>query len=130
MSEHTLTIAETSARTGLSPHTLRYYEKVGLIDGVARSAAGRRRYAAADLDWLAFLLRLRDTGMSIADMRRFAALRRDGPATIAARLELLRAHMAGVDERIHALRANARALEQKIVVYESLVTPSETEQST
>jgi DNA-binding transcriptional MerR regulator len=125
-----LTIAEASARTGLSVHTLRYYERVGLVDGVARSAAGRRRYAAADLDWLAFLLRLRGTGMSIAGMQRFAALRRGGPATIAKRLELLRSHMAQVNDRIGLLRANATTLEQKIALYESLLHPPETEQTT
>lgn len=73
-----LPIAAVAQRTGLSAHTLRYYEKAGLVESVGRNAGGQRRYAAADLEWLMFLLRLRTTGMSIADMQRFAELRRAG----------------------------------------------------
>jgi DNA-binding transcriptional MerR regulator len=61
----TLSITEVSRRTGLSADTLRYYEKAGLIQPVRRSRVGVRRYATADMEWLAFLMRLRDTGMSI-----------------------------------------------------------------
>lgn len=115
----TLTIAEVAERTGLTAHTLRYYEKAGLIDPVERSASGRRRYAAADVDWIAFLLRLRDTGMSIADMQRFAELRRKGPRTFPDRLALLREHRAGLARRIRDLQNNAAALDDKIAFYES-----------
>ncbi len=117
----TLTITEVTARTGLSPDTLRYYEKAGLIDPISRSAGGQRRYAAADMDWIAFLLRLRDTGMSIADMQRFAELRRAGAATVADRLELLREHRARLAEHIRRLQVNGRALDDKITHYEKLL---------
>lgn len=120
----TLTIAEVAERTGLSAHTLRYYERAGLIDPIARSAAGRRRYAASDLDWVALLLRLRDTGMSIADMRRFAELRRGGDDTVADRLALLRAHRTRLEGRIRGLRATGRALDDKIAYYEKLLGDS------
>lgn len=119
--EVTLTIAEVAERTGLSPDTLRYYEKAGLISPVGRSAGGRRRYAAADMAWIEFLLRLRDTGMSIADMQRFADLRRGGDATVADRLTLLREHRARLTERIHRLQANGHALDDKIDYYENLL---------
>ena len=92
-----LPIAEVVERTGLSRDTLRYYEKAGLIDAVDRSSGGQRRYASADLAWLEFLLRLRATGMSIADMQRFAELRRGGDRTIADRLTLLWEHRIGVE---------------------------------
>ena len=65
-----LPIAEVAQRTGLSKDTLRYYEKAGLIEAVDRSSAGQRRCTTTDLDWLAFLMRLRATGMSIATIRR------------------------------------------------------------
>ena len=125
----TLTITEVSSRTGVSSYTLRYYEKAGLLDGIHRSNGGqRRRYAAADLDWLAFLLRLRDTGMSVANMLRFAELRRAGSSTVAARLALLSGHRAEVESRIRSLRTNARALDQKIEFYDALLqSQSETE---
>jgi len=90
-----LPIAEVVERTGLSRDTLRYYEKAGLIDAVDRSSGGQRRYASADLAWLEFLLRLRATGMAIADMQRFAELRGGGGRTIADRLTLLRQHRIG-----------------------------------
>ncbi|TDD66774.1 MerR family transcriptional regulator [Actinomadura darangshiensis] len=115
----TLTIAEVAERTGLTAHTLRYYEKAGLIDPVERSASGQRRYAATDLDWIEFLLRLRDTGMSIADMQRFAELRRNGPPTFPDRLALLHEHRAQLARRIRDLQDNAAALDDKITFYET-----------
>ncbi|TMR19438.1 MerR family transcriptional regulator [Nonomuraea turkmeniaca] len=119
--DETLPIAEVARRTGLSADTLRYYEKAGLIDSVRRTAGGVRRYAAGDMDWLAFLLRLRDTGMSIADMQRFAEQRREGDASVAERLALLREHRDCVDRRIRSLRENNRALDNKIAHYEELL---------
>lgn len=116
-----LPIAEVVERTGLSRDTLRYYEKAGLIGAVDRSSGGKRRYASADLAWLEFLLRLRATGMSIADMQRFAELRRGGGRTIADRLTLLRQHRIGVDRHIADLHDHLAALAQKIDLYESLL---------
>jgi DNA-binding transcriptional MerR regulator len=110
--DETLPIAEVTRRTGLSADTLRYYDKAGLIEGVRRTASGVRGYAAVDMDWLAFLLRLRDTGMSIADMQRFAVLRRKG-ASVAERLALLREHRDCVDRGIRSLQENNRALETR-----------------
>jgi DNA-binding transcriptional MerR regulator len=117
----TLTITEVAERTGLSPDTLRYYEKARLISPVGRSASGQRRYAAADLAWIEFLLRLRDTGMSIADMQKFAGLRRQGGTTVADRLALLRDHRARLADHIRQLQASGRALDDKISHYESLL---------
>lgn len=117
----TLTISEVAARTGLSPDTLRYYEKAGLISPVSRSAAGQRRYAAGDLTWIEFLLRLRETGMPVAGMQQFAGLRRQGSATVGERLALLRGHRARLTERIAQLQASGRALDDKIAHYESLL---------
>ena len=121
LAAETLTITEVAERTGLSPDTLRYYEKAGLISPVGRSAGGQRRYAAADLAWIAFLLRLRDTGMSIADMQQFADLRRSGDSTVPDRLRLLREHRARLTERIRQLQASGSALDDKINHYEQLL---------
>lgn len=113
----TLSISEVSARTGLSPDTLRYYEKAGLLLPVGRSSSGQRRYASENLDWIEFLMRLRETGMSIADMQRYAELRARGDVTLVERLALLREHRARLHERIRALRVNGRALDDKIKLY-------------
>ena len=128
--EPTLTIAQVSERTGLSPDTLRYYEKAGLIERVGRNTGNQRRYAAADLAWLQFLLRLRETGMSIADMQRFAELRAAGDPTVADRLAMLREQRTGLADRIRSLEQTADALDEKINHYEQLLTEQrETDQA-
>lgn len=116
-----LSIAEVAERTGLSKDTLRYYEKAGLIESVERASGGQRRYAVSDMDWLAFLLRLRATGMSIADMQRFAELRRAGMSTVADRLDLLTAHRDDVETRIAALQEHLQGLDTKIASYQGLL---------
>jgi DNA-binding transcriptional MerR regulator len=122
LEQHTLTITEVSERTGLSPDTLRYYERAGLMEPVGRTSGNHRSYSTDDLDWLAFLLRLRETGMSIADMQHFAELRSAGPPTIAERLSILREHHRGLQDRIRGLRRSSKALDDKINHYEQLLT--------
>ena len=112
-----LTVAQMAAATGVSPHTLRYYEKAGLIEPVARNSGNQRRYSEADIEWLQFLLRLRETGMPIAQMREYAALRSKGPQTTAARLSLLEKHQARLHEQIVLSRRNEKALAAKITTY-------------
>ncbi|ANP53995.1 DNA-binding transcriptional MerR regulator [Streptomyces griseochromogenes] len=119
--EPSLTIAQVAERTGLTHDTLRYYEKAGLIERIGRTTGNQRRYQATDLAWLEFLLRLRETGMSIADMQRFARLRSEGDPTVADRLAMLREHRAELADRIRALRRNAAALDDKIDHYERLL---------
>lgn len=119
--DHGLPIAEVAERTGLSKDTLRYYEKAGLIEAVGRSSGGQRRYAATDLDWLVFLLRLRATGMSITDMQQFAELRRAGETSVPERLELLTRHGEDVERRIAALQGHLEALQPKLDHYQRLL---------
>ena len=119
--DRTLTIAETSELTGLRPSTLRYYERINLLDSVERGTDGRRRYRASDLAWMAFLLRLRTTGMSIQKMLEFAELRRGGDATVRERLELLRRHQARVRKEYEAVMRSLDAIDSKIAHYENLV---------
>ena len=114
-----LTVAQMSAATGVSAHTLRYYERAELIRPVARNAGNQRRYLAADIDWVRFLLRLRETGMPIAQMRDYARLRALGPATTAARLGLLETHREALRVQIARLRAHERALAEKTATYRS-----------
>ncbi|MGE8493052.1 MULTISPECIES: MerR family transcriptional regulator [Comamonas] len=118
--EPPLSIEEASQRTGLSAHTLRYYERIGLIAAVARAAGGQRRYAAADLAWLAFLTRLRTTRMPIQKMRLFAQLRSTGDATVPARRAMLQTHLAEVQAEITAMQQAAQALQDKIAHYQAL----------
>ena len=116
-----LTISQVSERTGLSRDTLRYYEKVGLIESVGRNSGNHRCYAVTDLDWLAFLLRLRETGMSIEGMRHYAQLRSNGAKTLGERLGLLREHRSSLENHIRSLRQSAKAVDNKIDHYETLL---------
>ncbi len=124
-----LTIDEVAQRTGLTAHTLRYYERIGLIAPVPRAAGGQRRYATADLDWIEFLLRLRDTRMPVAQMLVFARLRAEGDATVPQRRALLEAHLAEVNASLHAMQQAAAVLGTKITFYraaEQAAKPLET----
>lgn len=115
--ESFLSIEEVARRTGLSAHTLRYYERIGLIAAVGRAPGGQRRYAASDMAWIEFLLRLRTTHMPIAQMLVFAQLRGVGDATVAARRQMLEVHLRDVEANIAAMQQAAAALQAKIAHY-------------
>ncbi|UOD32152.1 MerR family transcriptional regulator [Massilia violaceinigra] len=112
-----LSIDEASRRTGLTAYTLRYYERIGLLAPVGRAAGGQRRYAASDMAWIGFLLRLRTTRMPIGKMQAFARLRSEGDATVPARRQMLEEHLADVLAEIEAMRQSADALKEKIEYY-------------
>ena len=114
----TLTIGQVAAHSGVSAHTLRYYEQAGLLRPVGRTDAGHRLYSPADLDWLQFVMRLKATGMPIAGMQAFAALRAQGDATYGVRREMLEAHRDAVLARIAELQASLAAITDKIAFYE------------
>ncbi|MBO1900761.1 MerR family transcriptional regulator [Leucobacter weissii] len=120
-----LSVARMSETTGVSAHTLRYYERAELIRPVARNPGNHRRYSPADVEWVRFLLRLRETGMPVAQMRRYARLREEGSATTESRLRLLEAHREELREQIARLRAHERALAEKTTAYRAvLAAPS------
>jgi DNA-binding transcriptional MerR regulator len=115
------TVSEVSAQTGLSAHTLRWYEQVGLLDPVNRDAAGRRRYSEDDLGRLGFLLKLRSTGMPVRDMIRFVELSRlENDAGVAEKLQILVAHRERVLAQINALQEDLKVIEFKIDIYSGI----------
>ncbi len=118
--ESQLSIDDVAKRTGLTAYTLRYYERIGLIAPVGRAAGGQRRYAASDMAWLEFLLRLRATHMPIGKMQTFARLRGAGDSTVPDRRQMLEEHLTGVLAEIEAMRRSAEALQSKIEHYRSL----------
>lgn len=109
--------AQTVEMSGFSLDTLRYYEKIGLIEPVRRAAGGHRRYTGDDIGWLDMLRCLRGTGMPIAQMQTFAALARDGESTVAERLALLEEHDANVDAELERLLELRRKVRAKIAYY-------------
>lgn len=119
MASH-LSIDEVARRTGLTAHTLRYYERIGLIAPVGRADGGQRRYATADLAWIEFLLRLRTTRMPITKMQSFATLRANGNATVSERRRMLEGHLQEVLAEMEAMRLSVQALQDKIGHYRTL----------
>lgn len=117
-----LTPAETAAESGFSLDTLRYYDRIGLLGPVARSASGHRRYSPGDLEWLAVLRCLRETGMPIADMRSYTELAKAGDGTVPERLAALEAHDLQVEHRLTELLHQRAHLKEKIAYYRSLET--------
>jgi len=112
-----LSIQQFAQRTGLSADTLRYYEKIGLLRHVARDASGFRVYGPRDLEWVGFILRLKDTGMALDDIIRYADLRERGESTLAARQALLEVHAAKLQDRLERDREHLTALQAKIELY-------------
>lgn len=111
------TISEVVALSGLTAHTLRWYERIGLLDHVDRSHTGQRRYCNRDLDWLDFVGKLRLTGMPVADMVRYAELAREGESTFGERRELLESTRRDVQARIAELNGTLAVLNKKIQYY-------------
>lgn len=111
------TISEVEARTGLTQHTLRWYERIGLMPHVDRSHSGQRRFTDKDLDWLAFVGKLRTTGMSVADMVRYAELVREGEHTVDQRRELLERTRREVRARLSEMKDALAVLDYKIDLY-------------
>ena len=121
----------------MTAHTLRYYERVGLIQPVGRARNGHRRYSEADAAWLEFLHCMRATNMPIREMQRYAELREQGDATSLERRKLLEDHQASIAEKIEALQkahallthkiANYRNIEERIRIAGSLPVDTELE---
>ena len=116
-------IQEFAALTGLSADTLRYYEKEGLL-APARYANGYRIYSERDAAWLAFILRLKETNMPLAQIKAFARLRAEGEATLAARYALLLAHQQALAAQLARLADHRAHLAEKLRHYEALLRSS------
>ncbi|MEO0408454.1 MAG: MerR family transcriptional regulator [Cyanobacteria bacterium P01_A01_bin.135] len=118
--EPDLTIQQVAAATGLSVHTLRYYERCSLIAAVTRAANGHRRYSAQDIRWVEFLTRLRRTGMPIRQMQQYAALVRQHPNGVQERRQLLEAHRRAIAAQIAELQDNLAVIDWKIQHYSDI----------
>lgn len=119
--EQELTIQQVAEATGLSVHTLRYYERCNLIAPIHRSSSGHRRYSIHDIRWIEFLNKLRLTGMPIRQMQQYAALVRSHPDdAFLERRQILEAHRERVIEQIQQLQANLAVIDWKIQHYSEL----------
>jgi DNA-binding transcriptional MerR regulator len=122
---HSLHIGDVASRTGRSVHAIRWYEAQGLMPGVARDNGGRRVYSDHHVGWLDLMDRLRCTGMSIAQMREYTALVKQGSSTLKQRRALLAAHRARVQDNIAQWRQAQALIDAKIEFYEEWVASGE-----
>lgn len=121
MTTASLTIAEAAERSGLTTHTLRYYERDGLMLEVGRAGSGHRRYTEQDLGWIELITKLRRTGMPIREIRRYAQLVRDGEDNLRERLDLLVAHRDRVRQELAEVTRHLAAIDAKIDHYANAV---------
>lgn len=119
------TTREAAEKCGLTQYTLRWYERIGLLGRVERTADGRRRFSDADLDWLILLSKLRATGMPVRDMLSYAELVRSG-AREQERVDLLRGHRERVRQALLDQKECLRLLDTKIDFYSSRLAAAQT----
>jgi DNA-binding transcriptional MerR regulator len=112
-----LTIADAAREAGISAHTIRYYERAGLLSPVPRNGSGHRRFTPADLEWVVVITKLRATGMPIRRIREYAELVWEGDGNEAERLALLEAHREDVLRRLDEVRRNLELVDWKIGLY-------------
>jgi DNA-binding transcriptional MerR regulator len=113
----TYSIGEAAKATGMTTHTLRYYERIGLMPSIDREAAGRRRYSQSDLDFVGFLTLLRKTGMPIREMVEFVRLMQQGDGSVADRAAMLERHRSQLLAEMDELGRFMAALDAKIAFY-------------
>ena len=122
---HSLFIGEVASRTGRSVHAIRWYETQGLMPGVLRDGGGRRVYSDYHIGWLDLMERLRSTGMSIAQMREYTELVRQGSASLEQRRALLAAHRTRVRETIARWTEALALIDAKVEFYDEWVASGE-----
>lgn len=121
MDDQTFTIQEAAVETGLTEHTLRYYERIGLIHPIQRADNGHRQYSPDDVGWIDFLNKLRAIGMSIQQMKQYAELQRQGDDTLPERLEMLKNLRDQVEAHMDLLHKHLEHIYYKIEVYGNIV---------
>lgn len=129
--QNQLSIGEVAERSGLSVHSLRFYEREGLLlsTRIARDEGGRRRYSEVDVEWLYICTRLRASGMPIAQIRRFAELVRMGPGNEHERLDILKEHQQRVVSQMEHLNDCLEVITLKTNIYENYLNRNEPEQT-
>lgn len=111
-------ISEVVKLTGLSIHTLRYYEKEGLLRNIHRNQSGRREYDLRDLEWLIWIKRLKSTGMPLHQIKEFSSLRHEGDQTLGLRQKMLKDHSQVLKQEIQRMNDELGILNYKIEFYE------------
>lgn len=115
------TIKQVAEQFALSAHTLRYYEKEGLLPLVTRDENGNRLFCEADLEWLVLIRCLRDTGMSVGEIKAYVALCQQGDTTIFQRREIIAQHKRDVEEKINRMQEYLTRIDRKLQGYDAFI---------
>ena len=113
----TYSIKQIAELTNLTPYTLRYYDKEGLLPFIGRSDTGMRRFSEGDLEWLGLVCCLKNTGMSIREIKRFVELSMQGDETLKTRCDMLVEHKKNVEDEISKMEKHLAKVTCKIAVY-------------
>jgi len=116
-----MNIQTFSKLTNVSAHTIRYYEKIGLIKQVERNTSGHRYFTQKDVLWVEFIKRLKDTGMPLKQILTYAELREQGESTSLDRMQMLELHAQALQEKIALEQLNLEMLRAKIVHYDEII---------
>lgn len=120
-------IAEVSEQYGISPDTLRFYERIGLIPPVNRNRGGIRDYSEIDIRWIEFIKCMRSAGLPIEVLIEYVRLVQQGDQTIEARKEILKEQREQLAARIMEMQKTLDLLDYKIKVYENAILEKEKE---
>mgnify|MGYP000020278735 FL=1 len=113
-----MNVKQFSEQAGLSPHTIRYYDKLGLFPTIRRTNAGYRDFSNRDLNWIVFIKKLKTTGMAMVDIQRYVDLVKAGDHTQNERRAMLVAHQQHVQKQMEEWKESATAIDSKIEFYE------------
>ena len=113
-----MNIKEFSKISRISAYTIRYYEKIGIFQEINRNSSGHRNFTENDLLWAEFINRLKETGMSLENIKEYAALRKQGESSANARMNLLISHAADLKNKISEEKQHLRKINEKIKYYE------------
>jgi DNA-binding transcriptional MerR regulator len=116
-----ITIGKAAERAGLSTHTLRYYDKEGLLPFVDRSPSGTRCFKESDFEWLAMIHCLKNTGMTIRDIHEFVGWCMEGDSTLQRRLDMFRTQKKEIQTRMTEFQKYLDKIEYKINYYEEAI---------
>ena len=117
-----MNIKEFSKISGISAHTLRYYEKIGIFQKVNRNVSGHRDFTENDILWAEFIVRLKDTGMPLEQIKQYAALREQGARTANTRMNLLKVHANVLKKKILEEKRHLNKINEKIKYYEKIIS--------
>jgi len=119
-----INIQRFSALTNISSHTIRYYEKIGVLKHIARNSSGHRFFTTKDIEWIEFVKRLKEMGMPLDNIKLYADLREQGESTAEQRKQLLQEHVVILEQRIALEALHLKKIKEKILYYENIIDVS------